>query len=61
VYMSVCYADINGYTGWPKSHDTEKKIEYLPYDLSKRANFFINDRGMLELYIHNDTHRESLC
>ncbi len=40
---------VNIYTGWPKSHVTEEKIEYLHYGSSKRANIFTNNRGMLRL------------
>ncbi len=47
-------------TGWRKSHDTVEKIEYLPYGLTKGADFFINDRGMFKLYIHMDTIEKNL-
>ncbi len=50
------------YTGWPISNATEvKKIEYLNYGSSKRADFFVDDRGMSKLYIHKDTPRQTLC
>jgi hypothetical protein len=47
-------------TGWCKSQFTEEKIEYLHYDSSKWADFFINDRGMHKLYIHKGMPRETL-
>ncbi len=50
------------YTGWPISNATEvKKIEYLNYGSSKRADFFVHDRGMPKLYIHKDAPRQTLC
>ncbi len=53
---------IGEYTGWPISNATEvKKIEYLNYGSSKRADFFVDDRGMSKLYIHKDTPRQTLC
>ena len=41
-------------TGWPKSHDTEKKLNISLYDLSKEVDFFINDRDISKVYIHMD-------
>ena len=41
-------------TGWRKSHDTDKKIEYLHYDSTKRAHFFTKNRGMFILQIHTN-------
>jgi hypothetical protein len=38
-----------------------KKIQYLPYGLSKGADFFINDRGMFKLYIHMDMVEKNVC
>ena len=38
-----------------------KKFEYLPYGSSKRADFFIGDRGMFKVYIHKDMPRKTLC
>jgi hypothetical protein len=48
-------------TGWPISNATEVKIEYLHYGSSKRADFFVDDRGMPKLYIHKDMPRQTLC
>ena len=31
---------------WPKSHFTEKKIDYLHYDPTKQAHPFTKARGM---------------
>ncbi len=37
-----------------------KKIEYLHYGSSKRADFFVNDTDMFKLYVHKDMLRETL-
>ena len=37
-----------------------KKIEYLPYSSSKQVDFFINDRGMFNVYFHKEMLREAL-
>ncbi len=38
--------------GWPKSHFTVQKIEYLCYGLSKRADLFATDKGVFIVHIH---------
>jgi hypothetical protein len=38
-----------------------KKIEYIHYHSSKRADVFINNRGMFKLFIHKDMLIETLC
>ncbi len=42
------------YTGWPKIHFTEKSCSS-----SKRTDFVINDRGMSQVCIHQDTPRQT--
>ena len=47
------------YTRRPKSNGTNKKIEYFPYESSKRADFFTSDTGIYKLYIHKDKSRKT--
>ncbi len=47
-------------TGCPRNNLT-KKIEYLRYGSSKRADFFTSDRGMYQVYIYKDMSMEILC
>ena len=49
------------HTRWPKSHDTEIKIEYLPYRSIEEADFFINDIGTSKLYTHMNIAEKNLC
>ena len=58
IFISIKLLCLN--TGWTKSHATEVKIEYLNYGLSKRADFFVDDRGIYKLYIHKDKVGENL-
>ncbi len=37
-----------------------KKIEYLPNDLSKEVDFFIDDRGISKVYIHMNAIEKNL-
>ena len=48
-------------TGWRKSHDTEKNIKYLPYDLIEEGDLLINGRSVFKLYFHQDTQTNILC
>jgi hypothetical protein len=47
------------YTGWPKSHATKKKIEYLCYGSRKRADFFTTNKGMLALHTYKGKARDN--
>lgn len=46
-------------TGECKSHDTDKKFEYLNYYSNQRADFIVNDRDMFKLHIHKDMSRKN--
>ncbi len=50
-----------GNTGWPKSHDTGEKIEYLHYGSIKRAHFFTKNRGKFILQIHTNKVSANPC
>ena len=39
-------------TEWPKRHDTEIKINFLPYKSTKEVDLSTNERGTSKLYIH---------
>ena len=41
---------ISPYTGWRKSHFTERKSNIFVNSWSQKADFFINDRGMFKVY-----------
>ena len=48
-------------TEWPKRHDIEIKIEFLPYKSTKEVDFFPSDRGTSKLYIHMKIVENNLC
>jgi hypothetical protein len=52
--QSKCLLFITWSTGWSKSHDTEKKLNYLPYGLSNGADFFTNNKDVYIGHIHRD-------
>jgi hypothetical protein len=46
------YTQANTITGWAKNQFTEEKIEYLSYALTNRADFFVDDRRVFNVFIY---------